>query len=92
MGDKGATLDGLKVSHDNLDGKITDLKSDLSQQLFYENSAFDRIFEDWYTTQLSTIYMTAGTGTSRCRTRRAHARRGCARGTRKGRAPRRRSR
>ena len=29
MGDKGATLDGLKVSHDNLDGKITDLKSDV---------------------------------------------------------------
>lgn len=29
MGDKGATLDGLKASHDNLDGKITDLKSDL---------------------------------------------------------------
>lgn len=30
MGDKGATLDGLKASHDNLDGKISDLKSDLS--------------------------------------------------------------
>ena len=30
MGDKGATLDGLKASHDNLDGKITDLKSDLN--------------------------------------------------------------
>lgn len=30
IGDKGATLDGLKASHDNLDGKITDLKSDLN--------------------------------------------------------------
>lgn len=29
LGDKGATLDGLKASHDNLDGKIANLKSEI---------------------------------------------------------------
>ena len=40
LGDKGATLDGLKASHDNLDGKITDLKSDINSVVYGVNKTF----------------------------------------------------
>ena len=40
LGDKGATLDGLKASHDNLDGKIANLKSDFNDKL---NTVTDKL-------------------------------------------------
>lgn len=48
LGDKGATLDGLKASHDNLDGKITDLKSELKQSSLTTNNDFNQVLKELY--------------------------------------------